>query len=727
MHKDNELGSSNHTKVHIYQQTKEQYEVDIADRLDSTLDNPFLVNTPQSNKEIVKSSSPTVSSYSQISLPGLGFSQSSISSSPIRTPILQGISDDDNSPHSLQHTPQNTIDDIHNILSPFRNFGSLTPGKQKRTNAEIDETDSLASPSTPTHIELKLELESPLSNLGLCTPTRLRLQPQYVPTSSDREWRSPLTHIPSHIESSPGLTSPFLRLGLGSPKQCISSLSPQISTSLKPDITTAVPIKSKSQLEIPSPSDIPDTPTSYRFYPSAKVYNSHPSYDLTIPKQPIFIPIPIKQSPKTPSKDIKPLLPITPPSIPKTNNNESNDQSEIKVNFLTHLSIDGGLIPSLNRLKIRMKGTFESVKGVNMFINPAKKSVIERDVAEVAEAAELMSSFGYEFRRLSMAHAVHTTNLLSSDDNLRNRSKESIITELKLAEVLGIPTLVIHLGSEGRFADEDSKIDKKRMKLLASDLLEILERTKEVILAIENTVHPSPTSLTMLQSLALLFTHISHPRLKICLDLAHLHISELDLNELDNREDLFEMLKKVGKDRIAGIHVGGCGTEHGGKSDRHIEIGFGSIKLSSIRSILRHPIFHSIPTLIETPRYFRDFRQSKSLAISTRFNNDFQLKNRNRNHRIEELEESRSELERKLILNSINISDKEWEINEYKLMIKYKKERKKIDNSIYKLIKFGKNKEFTNGWIKFIESRKKHLNCYRKLLGKRRSKVNKRK
>nr|XP_019048459.1 hypothetical protein I302_02231 [Kwoniella bestiolae CBS 10118]OCF27389.1 hypothetical protein I302_02231 [Kwoniella bestiolae CBS 10118] len=581
---------------------------------------------------------------------------------------------------------------IDPTTSPLFRLGLCTPRRHRRDSITIDR--EVDSPVGSTTTVIKNELESPLKRLGLGTPRGhhraesstfpIAVVPGTPPPSS-------LLHLPS---PTPGLDSPFKRLGLCTPRGRTKSPSDSEGSTSSPTLARTIP-----SLELPSPSWIPDTPTPYRFYTPTHPPKEQQFYDLTPPRQPVFT---------SPAKDVKPIIPLTPPLPTKINHDaELNAQSEVSIRFISHVSMDGGLLSGLERFQRRYEEDGCMTEGLNMFINPPKRGVRERDEEEVYEAAKIFRSFDEDFRRNSMAHAVHTTNLLSS--NL-------IITEMGLAERLGIPTLVIHLGSEGReIKEQEDVVDRDRMDMLMRDLREILDRTRRVVLAIENTVHPSSNSLTTLQSLALLLTLLPHPRLAVCLDLAHVHIAELDLNHPQGQEDLIELLKKIGHGRIAGMHVGGGGSVHGGKGDRHVGLTSGSIDLSSLRSILHHPIFHSIPTLLEVPTYHRHFRHPRAIAnLRTKTNS---TRTSSPSKRIVALEEERYTLECTFLQRILNTSNEEWEVTQHKLVKRYRKDKKRIENRIYKILA---RKNEGSQWMKFREGRRREMRYARRLQAKKR-------
>ncbi|WVQ80462.1 hypothetical protein IAT38_002567 [Cryptococcus sp. DSM 104549] len=459
----------------------------------------------------------------------------------------------------------------------------------------------------------------------------------------------------------------------------------------------------RTGLEVPADWAEDDTPTPMRFL--AEGYGD-------VPRQPVFEPVsPVAPTPTHVVVAAKAELPqaavlqdLAPP-----------------ITWITHLSTDGGLPLSLQRLKslpssISQTGTAPGphvISGASLFISHPKRRVpelSERSATAAGEFCKAMQGMGEGFARRSMAHGVHTVNLLSADPEMRKRSKASVISEMEWARELGIPTLVIHLGSGGN--DTSSTSRKRQVRRLIDDLREIIAAVPEVTLALENTVHPSPTSPTTLTSLISLLPSFPPGRLKLCLDLCHLHVCEFDLNSPSGRAGLFAQLEKAGWGSVVGVHASDSYVTHGGKGDRHANLGFGHIHLSAFREILSHPFFANIPHLLETPRYFKHFRSTSSphsLLLS-------------------HLEAERAGLERALLQWVVGAAENEWiegggggvdADGRGKVWAEYKKRKKRVENKIYKILL----KRGGTVWARFKKGRKKHVGCCRVVEGvKRREK-----
>ncbi|OCF33084.1 hypothetical protein I316_05129 [Kwoniella heveanensis BCC8398] len=243
---------------------------------------------------------------------------------------------------------------------------------------------------------------------------------------------------------------------------------------------------------------------------------------------------------------------------------------------------------------------------------------------------------------------------------------------------------------------------------LIEDLGDCLRQVPGVTLAIENTVRTSrspETSLTTLSSISLLLTHFPHPAIALCLDLAHLHLSELDLNDPVGRETLFELLKRLrGRTRV--IHVGDSCSAHGGRGERHSR---GHLDVSSIRAILRHPLLRGIPTQLETPPYYRGLRHTTSTFSK----------------RVSALETLRTSLERDFVQKIVNVPDEEWALKEKIITQRYFEEKKRVEDRIYKIMEKLKLKTADSGghrWGKWKRCRDREVAVSRKVQGMKRRK-----
>lgn len=132
----------------------------------------------------------------------------------------------------------------------------------------------------------------------------------------------------------------------------------------------------------------------------------------------------------------------------------------------------------------------------------------------------------------------------------------------------------------------------------------------------------------------------------------------------------------------------------------------GHITLSSFRTILSNPFFHSIPHLLETPPYFKHFRPP------TTFHSKLPVYAQ----KIIELESERASLERLLLDRIVSMPDTEWMAYQSKLWAMYKRARKVVEARIYKIV----FKQGGSLWRKFRKGRKEVGSCLRQVEGQKR-------
>ncbi|ODN76321.1 hypothetical protein, variant 1 [Cryptococcus amylolentus CBS 6039] len=508
---------------------------------------------------------------------------------------------------------------------------------------------------------------------------------------------TPASSIPAlSYSNSPGSPGNIIQ----TPRVCHSLLEPIMAD---PDDNPFVAFKSHGEQDGPPvvarpkrphpptfqlPQDwVTDTPTPIRFHADT----------CDIPERPIF----------------------PPPTVPIARADEPEDVN-VGLRWLAHMPSSGGLLPSIARLRESMEDApivWSNILGISTYINNPKRRVCCAPTQSTAPAPSAdcsafqseMDELMEDWRETSMVHGVYTVNLLSSDPEVLERSKVSVIEEMRQARDLGFRALIIHLGSEGQGVKSSSHRHQTLLRLIPT-LQNIISSVPDVTLALENTCHSSPSSLTNLASIIEILTHFPPSRLKLCLDLSHLYVNELDLNEVEGRNAMWELLDRVGWKRVVGVHVSDNHVEHGGKGDRHANIGCGHITPSSFRSILSQPFFKTVPLLLESPPYFKNFVvPSESIRRMPRYATQ-----------IITLEHERSALERGIIECMIHLSDDEWYEEEVCLWATYNGMRKAVERKIYNIVK----KQGGGIWKSFSKGRKKVVEQLRATEGAKRKKKN---
>jgi endonuclease IV len=138
--------------------------------------------------------------------------------------------------------------------------------------------------------------------------------------------------------------------------------------------------------------------------------------------------------------------------------------------------------------------------------------------------------------------------------------------------------------SLGSNDSEDPAIVRTRV---AGLMKRALEEVPGVNLAIENMVSHSIDDLTIsltikqtgrckgetsasLRNLKAIIDEVDMPgRLKVCLDICHVYISQYDLYDEACADDFLEDIAELGPENIAAMHVSDSYVPHGSKRDEH--------------------------------------------------------------------------------------------------------------------------------------------------------------
>jgi len=202
-------------------------------------------------------------------------------------------------------------------------------------------------------------------------------------------------------------------------------------------------------------------------------------------------------------------------------------------------------------------------------------------------------------------HALYLVNLASDNPDLLQKSVDSLIYDLKNGQLIAAAGVIVHLGShQGRgFA---AAVDQ-----VAGVIKEILSQTEETPFVIENSAGQKG-KIGALFEIQELFTKVNHPRLKLCLDTAHLFAAGYDLRDLSAIDNLVAELTRLDLlDQIICLHVNDSKTDFNSKNDQHANLGEGKIGLVGLAQFVNHPALAGLPLILEVPgeKGFPDARQ----------------------------------------------------------------------------------------------------------------------
>lgn len=262
--------------------------------------------------------------------------------------------------------------------------------------------------------------------------------------------------------------------------------------------------------------------------------------------------------------------------------------------FGAHLSIAGGYykaVEAAGRLEMDCVQIF--TKNNNQW---RAKPMVHKDAELFAQALEATGV------RAPLAHSSYLINLGAADDELWNKSIDSLASELERAAFLGIDHVVVHPGSHVGVGEEAG------LARIAAALDQVFDKTRELktCVALETTAGQGTNLGYRFEHLRDLIEKCSTPdRLTVCLDTCHVFAAGYPLAPKRKFNETFkEFDEVVGLDRLVAVHLNDSKKEFGSRVDRHEHIGRGMIGLEAFELLVNDRRFKKTPMYLETPKGF---------------------------------------------------------------------------------------------------------------------------
>jgi len=252
-----------------------------------------------------------------------------------------------------------------------------------------------------------------------------------------------------------------------------------------------------------------------------------------------------------------------------------------------HVSIAGGLTNAItNTLKI-------SGNCLQIFAGSpriwARKPFLPSQVKD----------FNQQVKNLNLTpvfiHALYLVNLASDNQELLEKSYQSLLMDLENGQRINSAGVVVHLGSHQGRGFENSQ--KQIVKLIKKLLL----NTRETPFIIENSAGQKG-KIGSLEEIATLINQIKSPRVQVCLDSAHLFEAGYNLKDNLVVQNLVGKLRQKNLlHRLACLHLNDSKTPLGSGRDQHENIGKGEIGKVGLSNFINHPELKHLPIILEVP------------------------------------------------------------------------------------------------------------------------------
>jgi deoxyribonuclease-4 len=196
-----------------------------------------------------------------------------------------------------------------------------------------------------------------------------------------------------------------------------------------------------------------------------------------------------------------------------------------------------------------------------------------------------------------LVHALYLVNLASPNDDVYEKSVDTLRSTVDAACSIEADAVVFHVGSHQGAGFEAG------LGRVVPALARVLEHCSEITwLLMESSAGAGGTIGRSVDELAALYEALDrHPRLGVCLDSCHLWVSGFDVTDRGQLDELLgDLDRRIGLDRLRALHVNDAQAPLGSNRDRHANIGEGLIG-ERLGVFLGHPALQGLPAVLEVP------------------------------------------------------------------------------------------------------------------------------
>jgi len=194
-------------------------------------------------------------------------------------------------------------------------------------------------------------------------------------------------------------------------------------------------------------------------------------------------------------------------------------------------------------------------------------------------------------------HTPYLLNLASPRDDVYSKSVALLKDELLRASELGVPYVVVHLGSHLGYGKMSGF---RRIVEAVNDCFSSVEN--DVFLLLENTAGTKNSMGSSFEDIEYILSRIEvGKRVGVCFDTSHAFAAGYDLVSRGAVQHALERFDEViGLDRLKIVHLNDSMGALGSRVDRHEHIGLGKIGEGGFRNILQS-VLGQLPLILETP------------------------------------------------------------------------------------------------------------------------------
>lgn len=194
-------------------------------------------------------------------------------------------------------------------------------------------------------------------------------------------------------------------------------------------------------------------------------------------------------------------------------------------------------------------------------------------------------------------HAAYLVNPASENPELRAKTAASLLATLRAADLLGVGSVITHLGS-AKGSDRADALD--RSCEVFAGVFEAYDGDARLLF--ETSAGAGATMGGTFDELGELIRRLAEPRLGACIDTAHIFTAGYDLRTADDLHATLDAFDRhVGLHRLGAVHLNDSKAPFRSNKDRHENLGDGQIGAEALGRFARHPALGACPLYLEVP------------------------------------------------------------------------------------------------------------------------------
>ena len=194
-------------------------------------------------------------------------------------------------------------------------------------------------------------------------------------------------------------------------------------------------------------------------------------------------------------------------------------------------------------------------------------------------------------------------NLSAPTSEMYEKSILVLTDEITRCNMLGIPYLVIHLGShlgQGTKKGINQLVNGCTKSLQSYSDLGLPSNSVKILL--ENSAGQKNSIGSQIEEIQSIFNILGKTDYGLCIDTCHLFAAGYDLSTESGVSTLFEKIdSQIGIETIKIIHLNDSKGDLGSNLDRHYHVGLGKIGGNGLRYIVNYKKLNKVPFIMETP------------------------------------------------------------------------------------------------------------------------------